>query len=107
MKSDDIKSGLYLALIAGGVYLAYQAYLSITAGASKVGAGIAAGASSASSTVADAVQAITGTGIAQPGGSYTVTMADGSVQTVPYGQLPVATATNGLGRLTRRRLRRE
>lgn len=103
MKSDDLKTVFYLALIAGGAYLAYQAYLSITAGLSKVGAGIAAGAAAASSNVADTVQSIVGSGIAQPGGSYTVTMADGSTQTVAAGQLP--TPVDGLGSYRRRRYR--
>jgi hypothetical protein len=44
--------------------------------------------------VADAAQFVLGTGIAQPGEVYTVTMPDGSVQTVPYGQLPIAAQAN-------------
>jgi hypothetical protein len=44
----------------------------------------------AGSTVADAMQAILGSGQAKPGEVYEVTMPDGSVQTVPYGQLPTA-----------------
>ena len=86
MKSDDIKSVMYLALIAGGAYLAYLAYQALMAAIPKVTTAAAA----ASSSLADAAQSIfqTNNGVAVPGGTYTVTMADGTVQTVPYGQMP-------------------
>jgi hypothetical protein len=103
VKSDDLKSLFYVALIGGGAYLAYQAYLSIMAGAGKVGSAVASGASAASSSVADTIQTIVGDGIAQPGGTYTVTMADGSVQTVQAGQSP--TPVNGLSGMRRRKIR--
>src|SRR5208282_4125281 len=102
VKSDDIKALLYLALIGGGAYLAYQGYQAIIAALNKVGTGVSTAAAAASSNVADTVQSIIGNGIAQPGGTYTVTLADGSVQTVPYGQLPVQSTTNGLGAMRRR-----
>ena len=93
MKSDDIKSLMYLGLLAAGAYLAYQAYLWITKQALPA---VTTAAATASSGVADVAQSIFGTGIAQPGQTYTVTMPDGSIQTVPYGQLPTPIA--GLGK---------
>ncbi len=108
MTSDDIKSAMYLAAIGVAAYIAYQVYQTISAGPSKVASAASAAQQSAASSVADAAQAVLGTGQAVPGGTYTVTMQDGSVQTVPYGQLPQYTAqnspgTSGLGRLKRRR----
>src|SRR5271155_5600561 len=73
------------ALIAAGVFIIYKMFSS--AKTVLVNAQQAAG-----STLADAIQFVAGTGIASPGEVYSVTMPDGSVQTVPYGQLPVAGA---------------
>jgi uncharacterized protein HemX len=99
MKSDDLKTVFYLALGVGGIYVGWQIYQFLKAARDKAGQAQDA----AASTVADAAQALlqTNSGIATPGGTYQVTMADGSVQTVPYGQLPQQPA-NGLGRIRRR-----
>lgn len=70
-------------LIAVGAYLLYRAFTS----AKNV---IVNAQEAAGSTLADAAQFVLGTGIANPGEVYTVHMPDGSVQTVAYGQLPVA-----------------
>ena len=80
------------ALIAGGAYLLYRTFI-----ATKnviVDATQAAG-----STLADAAQFVLGTGIAKPGEVYSVTMPDGSVQTVPYGQLPIAAGITSASQL--------
>ena len=70
-----------LAAVGVGGYLLYQL---IKGGASAVSAATDA----AGNSVANAVESVFGTGQAVPGGTYQVTMADGTVQTVPYGQLP-------------------
>ena len=108
MKSDDVKTIFYIALGAGAIYLAWKAYQAISGIAAPVAAAVSAAADSAGSNLADTVQAITGSGIAQPGGTYTVTMSDGSVQTVPYGQMPkpLASQVNGLGAVRRPAIRR-
>jgi hypothetical protein len=73
------------ALVVVGVgVLAYLVYQLIKG----AGGAVASATAAAGSAVADAAGALTNYGLAQPGGTYDVTMADGTVQTVPYGQLP-------------------
>jgi hypothetical protein len=73
------------ALVIVGVGIAaYLLYQLVKGGASAV----AAATDSAGNAVANAAESILGTGKAVPGGTYQVTMPDGTVQTVPYGQLP-------------------
>lgn len=75
---SDTEGFVELALVAVGVYLVYQLVKSAPSATAA-----------AASAVADAACGITGACTpAQPGQTYQVTMADGSVQTVPYGQLP-------------------
>ena len=110
MDSDDLKSVFYLALAGAAAYAVWTLYNSVSKASSTAVAAVTGAQQAAASSVADAAQSIFGTGIAQPGGSYTVTMQDGSVQTVPYGQLPNYTAQNSPGALNgyrRRTIRRE
>lgn len=109
MDSDDLKTVFYLALAGAAAYAAWYLYQSVSKAGSAVGAAVSNAQATAASSVADAAQSIFGNGIAQPGGSYQVTMQDGSVQTVPYGQLPNYTPQNsgGLNGLKRRTIRRE
>jgi len=108
VQSDDVKTVFYLALGAGAVYLAWKAYQTVAGAASAAATAASAAQDTAASSVADAAQAILGTGIAQPGQSYTVTMPDGSVQTVPYGKMPtpLPSQLNGLGAMRRPGIRR-
>lgn len=113
MSSDNVKALFYLALIGGGAYLAWLLYQSLTKAGSAVGTAVTNAQASAASSAADLAEALLGTNQpAQPGQTYTVTMQDGSVQTVPYGQLPTYTPqnspsiVNGLGRLKIRRRHR-
>ena len=85
MKLEDTESLLLIGAVGIIGYLIYKAAGVGTAAANSV----ANAASDLSSSIADEAQSILGNGLAQPGGTYTVTMQDGSVQTVPYGQLPV------------------
>jgi hypothetical protein len=71
-------------LVVGVGVVAYILYQVLKGGA----AAVSAATESAGSAVADAAGALTNYGAASPGGTYDVTMADGTVQTVPYGQLP-------------------
>jgi hypothetical protein len=80
------------ALIAVGVYLIYKTFT----GAKTV---LVNAQQAAGSTLADAIQFVVGTGQAQPGEVYTVTMPDGSVQTVAYGQLPIAAGITNASQL--------
>lgn len=78
---DDTEAVLGLALLAGGIWLAYKIYQGLgVAGTAIVNAQQAAG-----SAVADLIP----THIAQPGETFSVTMPDGTVEQVPYGQQPV------------------
>jgi hypothetical protein len=81
--SKDAETALVIVGLGVVAYLIYQA---VKGGAAAVGAATSA----AGSAVADAAGSITNYGRAVPGGTYNVTMADGTVQTVPYGQLPNA-----------------
>jgi hypothetical protein len=86
--SDKVEGWVGLALLVGGVYVAYKIFGAAKAGVAAVGQAQQA----AGSAVADFAQSILGTGLATPGTSYTVHMADGTTQIVPYGQLPVPTS---------------
>jgi hypothetical protein len=92
-----VLSGPVGYLVVGGViiFALYVLYQKLKAGATAGAAAVGTAFSNTSSGLADAAQSVLGTGIAAPGGTYTVTMADGSVQTVPYGQLPVNAAPLG------------
>lgn len=85
MNEHDTAEILKWGLIGFGAYLLYKAI----SGAANV---VVNATSAAGSSLADAAQFILGNGIAQPGEVYTVTMPDGSIQTVAYGDLPNAAA---------------
>src|SRR5271168_5038019 len=88
----DIEIYVQWGLIAFGVYLLYQFFN----GTKNV---LVNATSAAGSSLADAAQFVLGNGIAQPGQVYTVTMPDGSVQTVAYGQLPIAAGITSASQL--------
>jgi hypothetical protein len=79
--SKETDTALVLVAIGVGGYLLYQL---IKGGTSAVSAATDA----AGNSVANAVESVFGTGLATSGQTYQVTMPDGTVQTVPYGQLP-------------------
>ena len=79
--SKETDTAWVLVAVGVGAYLLYQL---VKGGASAV----AAATDAAGNPVANAVESVFGTGAAVPGGTYEVTMADGTVQTGPYGQLP-------------------
>lgn len=74
---------IFFGLIAFGAYLLYRTFTGVKSIA--VNASQAAG-----SSAADAAQYLLGNGLAQPGQVYSVTMPDGSIQTVAYGSQPGA-----------------
>lgn len=86
-----------LVVIAALGGLAYWLYTKAKATVAASTAAIANAPAAAASGIVDIAEGLFGSGIAQPGQSYTVTMADGTVQTVPYGQLPTPVGVNGLG----------
>lgn len=73
----DFGEMLKWGAIIAGAYFVYKAIK----GVGSIGTGIAQTAEQAGSAVADLFP----TNIAQPGGSFTVHLADGTVATVPYG----------------------
>lgn len=79
----DINTLFVWGALAAGAYFIYKSFV----GTKKV---LVDAQQAAGSTLADAAQYVLGSGIARPGEVYSVTMPDGSVQDVPYGQLPRA-----------------
>jgi hypothetical protein len=77
--ASDTEGLVTLALVGVGAYLLYQL---VTKGPSVPAAIASAGLDAAENA------GIINYGKASPGGTYDVTMPDGTVQTVPYGQLP-------------------
>ena len=75
---SDTENFVTLALVGVGAYLVYKFLTSIPP------------PSNIASAALDAAEnaGLINYGRAQPGQTYQVTMPDGSVQTVPYGQLP-------------------
>jgi hypothetical protein len=81
-----------IGLVAVGAYFLYKYFIS----AKNV---IVDATQAAGSSLADAAQFVLGTGIAKPGEVYSVTMPDGTVQTVPYGQLPISAGITNASQL--------
>jgi hypothetical protein len=85
-------------LVWGGIAVAAFLIYKLFSGAKNV---LVNAQSAAGSSLADAAQFVLGSGQASPGEVYTVTMPDGTVQTVAYSQLPNAatplpSATTGM-----------
>ena len=76
---SDTEGLVELVLVGVGVYLVYQLVKAAPNAAANAGAAVVDAAENAG---------LINYGKASPGGTYQVTMPDGSVQTVPYGQLP-------------------
>ena len=74
-------------LVWGGIAVAAFLIYKLISGAKSV---LVNASQAAGSSLADAAQFVLGSGQASPGEVYTVTMPDGSVQTVAYSQLPQA-----------------
>lgn len=77
--ASDTEGWVGLALIGVGIYLLYELITKAPSAAAAAGAAAVDAAENAG---------LINYGRAQPGGTYQVTMPDGSVQTVPTGQLP-------------------
>ncbi len=92
MNEHDTAQILKWGVIAIGGYLLYKTFV-------KAKNVIVDAREAAGSSLADAAQFILGNGIAQPGEVYTVTMPDDSVQTVAYGQLPIAAGITSASQL--------
>lgn len=81
MTKDESEGLVILVGVGVAAYLLYRAYQSAAGLVSSGAAAVADAASAASSSVADLFP----NNIAQPGGTFTATQADGSQITVPYG----------------------
>jgi hypothetical protein len=90
--ASDIGTYIKWGLIAVGIYFLYKMFT----GTKNV---LVNAQQAAGSSLADAAQFVLGTGIAKPGEVYTVTMPDGSTQTVAYGQLPIAAGITNASQL--------
>lgn len=75
---------LGLLLVGAAIYVGYK----IWQGLGAAGSAVAAASQAAGSAAADLVPNY----IAKPGQLYSVTMPDGTVEQVPYGQQPVPSA---------------
>jgi hypothetical protein len=79
--SKDAETAVVVAFAGIAAYLIYQAWKGAGNVAAAAGEGVV-------NTLENA--GVINYGLAKPGQTYNVTMPDGSVQTVPYGQLPSA-----------------